>query len=485
MLKVLSSNPPPGSPEHRIPVLSVSPQTLASLASTVRVASTSTSGDISPSINEVLEKVKAFALELGFAYVFDTTFARHLALQEHVREFEERTKAAMDSGSKQGSLPMLASACPGWVCYAEKAHAEMLPFISTTKSPQQVMGTLVKEWMGQKLGKRSAKVPVNEHIFTITSRPDQMYHVTVMPCYDKKLEASRQDFYNEQYRTRDVDCVITTGELDLLMKERNWDLSLQAGSRLGPDTFGIPSLLSHAGSSSGGWLQAILDDVLDRAKKERRDCSVRRKIIRTSDYEDVIVEAIGHDGQTEVIFRGAKCYGFRNLQNIVRKVVKESRTKGTGRTGRGRVTGAAAALRARRAKETAGDKSNFIASGEERPYDYVEVMACPSGCVNGGGQASRPSDIKLNGLPDVNRDTAGMGSRWGDREWVKLVEESYWGAVHDASQRDEADVLVTQIMDSLCHGEDNEEDRRLRRKHVFRTQYQAVVSDIIGLNVNW
>lgn len=48
---------------------------------------------------------------------------------------------------------MLASACPGWVCYAEKTHSEMLPFISRTKSPQQVMGTLVKEWLGKKWGK--------------------------------------------------------------------------------------------------------------------------------------------------------------------------------------------------------------------------------------------------------------------------------------------------------------------------------------------
>ena len=59
-----------------------------------------------------------------------------------------------------------------------------------------------------------------------THRPDQIYHVTVMPCYDKKLEASRQDFYNEAYATRDVDCVITTGELQLLMQDKGWDLSI-------------------------------------------------------------------------------------------------------------------------------------------------------------------------------------------------------------------------------------------------------------------
>lgn len=92
---------------------------------------------------------------LGFEHVFDTTFARHLALREHVAEFLERREAAAAvGGSGDGeALPMLASACPGWICYAEKAHAEMLPFISRTKSPQQVMGTLVKSWMGSRWGR--------------------------------------------------------------------------------------------------------------------------------------------------------------------------------------------------------------------------------------------------------------------------------------------------------------------------------------------
>lgn len=85
---------------------------------------------------------------------------------------------------------------PGWICYAEKVNGSfILPYISTAKSPQQVMGTLVKHYLGR--------------IFSRT--PDLIYHVTVMPCYDKKLEASRSDFYDEVYKTRDVDCVITTG----------------------------------------------------------------------------------------------------------------------------------------------------------------------------------------------------------------------------------------------------------------------------------
>ena len=84
----------------------------------------------------------------------------------------------------------------GWICYAEKTHGSfILPYISTTKSPQQIMGSLVKDYLAQKLGKS----------------PDTFYHVTVMPCFDKKLEASRTDFFNDMFQTRDVDCVITSG----------------------------------------------------------------------------------------------------------------------------------------------------------------------------------------------------------------------------------------------------------------------------------
>ena len=91
----------------------------------------------------------------------------------------------------------------GWICYAEKTHGSyILPYISTTKSPQQVIGSLVKDYMASKQG-----IP-----------PHQIYHVTVMPCFDKKLEASRSDFYNDMYSTRDVDCVITSG------KQTNRDL---------------------------------------------------------------------------------------------------------------------------------------------------------------------------------------------------------------------------------------------------------------------
>ncbi len=80
-----------------------------------------------------------------------------------------------------------------WICYAEKTCAEALPFISTVKSPQQVLGTLVKRLL-----------------FSSTAN---VYHATVMPCFDKKLEASRKEFQQQETATRDVDCVLTSMEV--------------------------------------------------------------------------------------------------------------------------------------------------------------------------------------------------------------------------------------------------------------------------------
>ena len=137
----------PTSGKRKIPVVSIAPQSLASLAASVSSSSTT---PVTP--RQMLHRIEAFVNQtLGIEHVYDTTFARHISLLEHTREFWER-KGRSASGAKD-ALPMLASACPGWICYAEKTHSEMLPFISRTKSPQQVMGTVVKSWLASKWNK--------------------------------------------------------------------------------------------------------------------------------------------------------------------------------------------------------------------------------------------------------------------------------------------------------------------------------------------
>ncbi|XP_038691966.1 protein NAR1-like isoform X2 [Tripterygium wilfordii] len=187
---------------------------------------------------------------------------------------------------------MLASACPGWICYAEKQLGSyILPYISSVKCPQQTMGATIKH-----------------HICKILQlRPDEVYHVTVMPCYDKKLEASRDDFVTE--------------------------------------------LESH-----GGLRVAEVDSVL-----------TSREIL------DLIQAIPLNLGGEENLLRFAMCYGFWDLQNIVR-TIKLQKCK----------------------------------------YHFVEVMACPSGCLNGGGQIKpkprqTPKDL-IQALETIYMENAYMMS---------------------------------------------------------------------------
>ncbi|KAI0930318.1 hypothetical protein AcV5_007068 [Taiwanofungus camphoratus] len=500
VLNFLANNPQPPSPAHKTPVLSIAPQSLASLA-----ASVSSSSARPVSLARILRRVEVFCTRtLGFAHVFDTTFARHIALLEHAKEFSERRRG-------EGRLPMLASACPGWICYAEKTHPEMLPFISCTKSPQQVMGTLVKEWMGPKWHKR----------------PDQIYHVTVMPCYDKKLEASRQDFYNDVYATRDVDCVLTTGELERLMREKRWDLSVPVDCEddAPPRTrdaheIGLPALIAHAGTSSGSYLHSLISALRAPAPAPALALSVRT--VRTPDYEEHILAE--RDARAPV-FRGAKCYGFRNLQNVVRRVGRDVGVQvGRGAAGRmARVRG--------RARGGARGSDAGAGAGVETGYDYVEVMACPGGCVNGGGQLKPPAHAlatqKAVDEEGYERDWAesgvkteedgalpGPGAKWGDKEWTRKVEEAYWrglptpppspppqtpaldGCVNDVGESSSADRLALKVLFELCRPQaldgakghwavEMDDEAEARRRKLFRTQYRAVESEVVGLAVKW
>uniref|UniRef100_A0A8C8XSY6 Cytosolic iron-sulfur assembly component 3 n=1 Tax=Panthera leo TaxID=9689 RepID=A0A8C8XSY6_PANLE len=269
--KVIDANKTAAPGQQKLVVVSVSPQSRASLAAQFGLNPTDTA-----------RKLTAFFKKIGVHYVFDTSFSRNFSLLESQREFVQRFRG--QAGSQQ-ALPVLASACPGWICYAEKTHGSFLiPYLSTVRSPQQVMGSLVKDFFAQQ-----------QHL-----TPDSIYHVTVMPCYDKKLEASRPDFFSQDYQTRDVDCVVTTGEVFKLLEEEGVSLS-----ELEP---------------------APLDSL-------------------NKDFQEVTLEKEG-----QIVLHFAAAYGFRNIQNLVQKLK------------RGRC-----------------------------PYHYVEVMACPAGCLNGGGQLKAPN----------------------------------------------------------------------------------------------
>lgn len=322
-----------------------------------------------------------------------------------------------------------------------------------------------------------------------------------MPCYDKKLEASRQDFYNDVYSTRDVDCVITTGELELLMREKCWDLSVPVpGEDDVENPKDVPELLLHPGTSSGSYLHSLMSAVRHASPEPLELCM---KTVRTSDYEEYTLRK---QSSGEVVFKGAKCYGFRNLQNVVRKVGKEVGIQ-VGKGAAGRMV----AIRAR-------GKKNGVDRDEKR-YDYVEVMACPGGCVNGGGQlrpigkaSERTKDeegyvrnweengVSMSVGGDEMNGVPLQGPKWGNREWTQEVEKAYWGELAtpppwaSSNEMGHADRVAVEVLVDMCRPEDVDQTRwdadmnaeaEERRRELFRTNYRAVESQITGLAVKW
>ncbi|XP_074053192.1 cytosolic iron-sulfur assembly component 3 isoform X3 [Macrotis lagotis] len=337
LYKVLNFNKTAEPSQQKVVVVSVSPQSRASLAARFQLTPLDTA-----------KKLTAFFKNRGVHYVFDTTFSRNFSLLESQREFIRRFRRRTES--KQ-ALPMLASACPGWICYAEKTHGSfIIPYISTVKSPQQVMGSLIKDHFAQQ-----------QHL-----SPDKIYHVTVMPCYDKKLEASRPDFFNQEYQTRDVDCVITTGEILRLLEQEGVCLS---------DVDPAP---------------------LDAENK---------------DFQEVTLEKDG-----TILLHFALAYGFRNIQNLVQKL--------------------------KRGKS---------------PYHYVEVMACPSGCLNGGGQ------IKAEAI--------------SSKDLLQQVEKLYEMV---RTRMPETSSEIKALYEQWLKGEDSEETGK-----TLHTQYHAVEKMSTGFNIKW
>ncbi|KAJ4437290.1 hypothetical protein ANN_17428 [Periplaneta americana] len=350
--------------------------------------------------DEAAQKLSGYFRKLGADIVLDMTVADDFAILESQQEFIERFRAAEGNGNTSKSLPMLASSCPGWVCYAEKTHGNLiLPYISTTKSPQQIMGSLVKYHLAAQLGKK----------------PDAVYHLTLMPCYDKKLEASREDFFNQELQTRDVDCVITAVELEQLLESEGHSLSAVNAvpldfpwSKIQSST---QSITSHKGSGSGGYADHIFLHAATELFTESEP-KLEYKSLRNPDFREVTLERDG-----KVLLRFAIANGFRNIQNLVQKMK------------RGKCI-----------------------------YHYVEIMACPSGCLNGGAQV-RPQD----------------GT--SPRELTMKLESLYQSL---PKQVPEKNSVVSELYKAWLGGSQSDKCSSL-----LHTQYLAVEKMATALNIKW
>jgi NADH-quinone oxidoreductase subunit G len=148
----------------------------------------------------VTGKMYAALRRLGFDTVFDTNFAADLTIMEEAAELVQRIKNG-------GVLPQLTSCCPGWIKFAEHFYPDLLPNISSCKSPQQMFGSLVKTYYAQQ-----KKID-----------PAAIVSVSIMPCTAKKFEAQRPEMNASGFR--DVDYVLTTRELARMIKESGLDFA--------------------------------------------------------------------------------------------------------------------------------------------------------------------------------------------------------------------------------------------------------------------
>ncbi len=263
--------------------------------------------DINGVLNAVLRRI-------GFNKVFDTSFAADVAIFEQSAELADRIK-------NDENLPMMSSCCPGWIKYMEQSHPDMIDHISTTKSPQQILGTLIKSYFAQR-----------EDI-----SPEKIFSISIMPCTAKKFEAQREEMTHKGIS--DIDVVLTTRELLKLIKL--YGVDAQSLDEEMPDIpFNTRSSAGKMVSVTGG---------------------VAEGVARTLNYHLT--------GKELPNIKITKLRGFKDRKEVSVKIGKQE-------IGIAVVSGLKSA-------------NKLIAEIREGKSDihFIEIMACPGGCINGGGQA--------------------------------------------------------------------------------------------------
>ncbi|MDR1957579.1 MAG: [FeFe] hydrogenase, group A [Planctomycetaceae bacterium] len=182
--------------------------------------------------DDLMGVMHAAMRRLGFDAVFDTSFSADLTIMEEATELVHRVKTG-------GVLPMFTSCSPGWIKFVETFYPEFIPNLSSCKSPQQMLGAVIKTFYAERAG----------------IDPHKVFSVSVMPCTAKKFEAGRPEMGRDGYS--DVDAVLTTRELAQLIRMHGIDLrSLQPEPADTP--FGVRSTAGKIFGASGGVMEAAL-----------------------------------------------------------------------------------------------------------------------------------------------------------------------------------------------------------------------------------
>jgi iron-only hydrogenase group A len=285
----------------------------------------------------VTGKMTSALRRVGFDAVFDTEFAADLTIMEEGVELLNRLTKVL-AEKEDISLPQFSSCCPAWIKFAEHFYPDFLPNISTCKSPQQMFGAVAKTYYARKISKR----------------PEDIFVVSIMPCTAKKFEAERPEMADSG--VQDIDAVLTTRELGRLIKQAGIEFnSLPDGEMDAP--FGISSGAADIFANTGGVMEAALRTTYEIVTGEQLP------------FKNLHVESIaGLDGIKEASITFDKTLPeWRFLKGVTLKVA---------------VTHGLA--NARKIMERIKEGDN--------PYHFIEIMACPGGCIGGGGQPRMTTD---------------------------------------------------------------------------------------------
>jgi len=304
----------------------------------------------------VTGKMAAAIRALGVDDVFDTDWSADLTIMEEGTEFLHRATDVLTG--KKAVLPMITSCSPGWIKYVESYYPQLIPHLSTCKSPHMMLGALAKTYYAEKIG----------------VDPQKMYTVSVMPCTAKKFEASREEMVNRG--VANVDAVLTTRELGQMIKQAGIDFR-----NLDDESFDDPM-----GQSTGAAdIFGVTGGVMEAAIRTVYAIVTGREV----PFEDLHVAPIVGLEQVKV--------ATLKFENVLpaHKMFEGFEAKIAVTSG---LAGAKILM-------------EQIAAGTS-PYHFIEVMGCPGGCISGGGQPrSDDPDFRIKRLKAIYGEDEGKPIR--------------------------------------------------------------------------
>jgi NADH-quinone oxidoreductase subunit G/NADP-reducing hydrogenase subunit HndD len=293
----------------------------------------------------VTGKMAAALRMLGFDDIFDTNFAADLTILEEGTEFLGRVKKMLNSESV--TLPMITSCSPGWIKFIEHNFPEQLDHLSTCKSPHMMLGALAKSYYADQL-KMDSK---------------DMYVVSIMPCTAKKYEVTRQEMET------DVDAVLTTRELARMIKDAGIEFTMLSNEEF-DSPMGLSSGAADIFGTTGGVMEAALRTVYEVVTGD------------PAPFDNLHVESV------------------MGLESIKEGSVTFAKTLPEYSGLEGQTVRFAAASGLSSARKLMDD----IKKGES-PYAFIEIMACPGGCISGGGQPRPTTDeIRIKRMNAIYRE---------------------------------------------------------------------------------